>query len=97
MKYPERLFYFGDDYGISISLMTVSAPPLNGQLRRWPGHNGVNIVYFDGHADLRKLGSFNTTICNDGKTSIAVTPFWTAAASNNEKVNGSYDVQSRPD
>jgi prepilin-type N-terminal cleavage/methylation domain-containing protein/prepilin-type processing-associated H-X9-DG protein len=97
VKYPERLFHFGDDYGVSISLMTVSAPAICGELRRWPGHNGFNIVYFDGHADLRKLGSFNTTICNDGKTSIAVTPFWTAAASNNEKVNGSYDVQSRPD
>jgi prepilin-type N-terminal cleavage/methylation domain-containing protein/prepilin-type processing-associated H-X9-DG protein len=97
VKYPERLFYFGDTLGIAVSLMTISAPEICGEFRRWPGHNGFNIVYFDGHADLRKLGSFNTTICNDGKTSIAVTPFWTAAASNNEKVNGSYDVQSRRD
>lgn len=97
VKYPERLFHFGDCHGIAVSLMTVSAPPIVSELRRWPGHNGFNIVYFDGHADLRKLGSFNTTIHDDGKTSIAVTPFWTAVASNNEKVNGSYDVQSRPD
>ena len=34
IRFPERLFYFGDDYGISISLMSLSAPPINGELRQ---------------------------------------------------------------
>lgn len=100
VKYPERLFYFGDDYGISVSLMTISAPPINGEFRRWPGHNGMNILYFDGHADLRKKGSFTDSCIGDSATKVPLTPFWTAALTDNDvryPITFSRDIQSRPD
>lgn len=99
IRFPERLFYFSDDYGISVSQKSLSAPPINGELRQWPGHNGINIVYFDGHADIRKKGSFNSTVLDNG-SNIAVTPFWTGESTSARYVTiwgSSYDVTSRPD
>lgn len=99
IRYPERLFYFGDCHGINVSPMTVSAPPKAGEFRRWPGHGGINIVYFDGHADMRKKDSFNTTVLDNGGN-IALTPFWTGESTSNRYVTiwgSNYDITSRPD
>jgi prepilin-type N-terminal cleavage/methylation domain-containing protein len=99
VKFPDRLFNFGDCHGIAVSPMTISAPPIVGEFRRWPGHNGFNIVYYDGHADLRKKDSFNSTVY-DSKPKVAPTPFWTAALTDGRSVviwGNSTDIQSRPD
>ena len=99
VKFPDRLFNFGDCHGIAVSPATISAPPIAGEFRRWPGHNGFNIVYYDGHADLRKKDSFNSTVY-DSKPKVAPTPFWTAALTDGRSVaiwGNSTDIQSRPD
>ncbi len=99
VRFPDRLFNFGDCHGIAISLMTISAPGIGSELRRWPGHNGFNIVYFDGHADLRKKESITCTYIGNPTTKVPSTPFWTAKLVDYDvKYPGeSRDIQSRPD
>lgn len=66
---PDRLSYFGDTYGVRVIKWTLSAPPVVAEYR--PGHNNaINILYYDGHVDTRRKGSFSMT---------QDTPFWSNA------------------
>ena len=66
VRKPDRLCFFGDTYGISVVKKTMSFPPQGAELR--PSHNGsANILYYDGHVDPRRKGSFSET---------QLTPFW---------------------
>jgi prepilin-type processing-associated H-X9-DG protein len=90
-KMPDRLFLFGDSIGNTLGAVkyqTVLTSPLKmGELRVGHGRE-INIVYYDGHADSRRKGSFNETNW---------TPFWTAMPNDTVSVNGSKDVTIRPD
>jgi prepilin-type processing-associated H-X9-DG protein len=66
VRKPDRLCFFGDTYSISVLAKTMSFPPQAAELR--PSHNGsANILYYDGHVDPRRRGSFSQT---------QLTPFW---------------------
>lgn len=68
VRQPGRLYYFADTYGHNVARMTVSFPPRGAELR--PGHNkAANILYYDGHVNARRKGSFSET---------QETPFWSA-------------------
>ena len=65
---PSRLMVAGDAYG-GILYQTVTES--NGEVRYWhSGFTGANFVYGDGHADMRKKGTFAVVITNS--------PFWSA-------------------
>lgn len=86
VRYPDRLFYFADSYGIQVSKQTLSLIPVANEFRRWPGpghSKNFNVAYFDGHAGSREKGSVNETL---------LTPFWTAALK-----QGLQSIQDRPD
>jgi prepilin-type N-terminal cleavage/methylation domain-containing protein/prepilin-type processing-associated H-X9-DG protein len=86
VRYPDRLFYFADSYGINVNKQTLSLTPVANEFRRWPGpghSKSFNVAYFDGHAGSREKGSINETL---------LTPFWTAAI-----LQGAQLIQNRAD
>jgi len=69
VRKPDRLCFFADTFSISVLTKTISMPPLASELRPW--HNSAaNILYYDGHVDARRKGSFSMT---------QDTPFWSNA------------------
>ena len=82
-KQPSRLALMGDCWGINFApklnsvdyFYTAGAPRLSHS-------NGANILYYDYHADLRKIGSFSYmfTAWTDPNKS----PFWKADPSSNK-------------
>jgi prepilin-type processing-associated H-X9-DG protein len=69
VKQPSRLCFFGDVYGIRIYPRTISIPPAGAELRPWH-NNAATVLYYDGHVDTRRKGSFSET---------RDTPFWSNA------------------
>jgi prepilin-type N-terminal cleavage/methylation domain-containing protein len=67
LPYPSKIMVAGDSYGGSIMYLTLNEE--YGEMRYWhSGFRGANVVYGDGHADLRKKGSVALTVTNS--------PFW---------------------
>ncbi len=64
VKQPSRLLYFGDCYGIRPLYRTITIAA--GELRFSHMQSGT-MLYYDGHVNARKRGTFNTT---------EDTPFW---------------------
>ncbi len=69
VRKPDRLLYFGDCYGIYVLNRTITANLT--ELRMWHNNSGT-VLYYDGHVDTRRRGSFSET---------QDTPFWSPAES----------------
>jgi prepilin-type N-terminal cleavage/methylation domain-containing protein len=84
--YPDRLFHFGDAFSAQVGVYSTIAPPRMPKGAAWsqfrPWHQrSMAIVYFDGHADTRKIGSFtlSTDLPKYG------TPFWAGFKTSKEQ------------
>jgi prepilin-type N-terminal cleavage/methylation domain-containing protein/prepilin-type processing-associated H-X9-DG protein len=69
VRQPDRLCFFADTFTMSVLAKTISMPPASTELRPWH-NNAANILYYDGHVNSRRKGSFDMT---------RDTPFWSNA------------------
>ena len=91
-KNPDRLFYFADCYGGVIKKYSLTLPGDGDEFRMW--HNrAAAVVYYDGHANTRRKGSFTipATVANDAR--ILYSPFW-VGWSNSAERHGSAGANS---
>jgi prepilin-type processing-associated H-X9-DG protein len=75
-KNPDRLMHFSDCFGGQIMRFTLTLPQAQGgEIRMWH-QNSAAMVYFDGHANARKRGSFTSPVDASPSGKIKYSPFW---------------------
>ena len=82
-KQPSRLALMGDCWGIYFYPAMNSVDYFNkASAPRLSHSNGANILYYDYHADLRKIGSFSYMFT--AWSGVDKSPFWTANPTSNK-------------
>jgi prepilin-type N-terminal cleavage/methylation domain-containing protein len=97
-KFPDRLFYFADCYGGQLKFSALTSPfrrpgaAAGNEFRMWH-NNAAAVVYFDGHADTRRKGSFTIPLDASPNAKIKFSPFW-VGWSNSVERHGSSGANS---